>query len=447
PTLTPHQGAPMQLIALGLDYRQADLALRERLAIPASDLPAALARLREHAAEGALLATCNRTELYLIADTAAAGHAAGLHCLADLASLPVDELAPLIVAYRQEEAVRHLCRVAAGLESMVLGEHEILGQVRAALEAAEAAGTAGVAMRRLFQQALAVGGRVRAETGIARQALSTSTVGVRLAERALGGLAGRTALVIGTGKMCVAAARALVDADVALLVVGRRSERAHALADALGGEGLGLDRLVDGLARADLVISATSAPDLVVRESDVRAALARRPARRLVLVDLAVPRDVDSTVGSLPSCTLYDVDDLAAAREAGLAARQLEAPKVEAAIEDAVARFATWWGGRAVAPVVAELVVHAERIRRAEVERVLGRLGPLTERERAVAEAAVEATTTALVGKLLHEPIVRLKRRGGQHDAAVYAHAVRELFALAHPTADKEPTPDGETAP
>jgi len=332
------------------------------------------------------------------------------------------------------DAVRHLFRVACGLESMIVGEPEVAGQVRRALTAAEQHGAAGPVLRRLFADALSIAGRVRAASGIGRESVSVSAAAVRLAERSLGGLADRTVLVVGAGAVARGIGRTLADLGPSrLLIASRRLESARALADLVGAEALGLEQLSAGLAAADVVISATAAPTPVVTAEQVRSALDARRGRPLLLVDVAVPRDVDPAVAAIPGCTLYDVDDLAAARETGLAARRLQAETARASIERAVDRFVGWWHGRNVAPVVAELAAHAERLRLAEAERALARLGDVSERERQL----VDLATSALVKKLLHRPIVELKRRGGADDADRYVEALRQLFAL--------PT-DGETA-
>ncbi|MCC6179786.1 MAG: glutamyl-tRNA reductase [Chloroflexi bacterium] len=417
----------MLLLALRLDHQHADVRLRERLAVPASELPAALAVLREHVAEGAILSTCNRTELYAVVGHRDSGRRAVLHFLAEVSGAPVEEFGPALVEAWQEDAVRHLCRVAAGLESLVIGEHQILGQVRMAADAARAAGSAGPILGRLFSDALAFGKRARTESGIGQSAASVGTAGVDVARQALGQLDECTALVVGAGKMATLAARGLSARRCGrLLVTTRRYERAQVLAEQVGGEAVPFEQRSDAIARCDLVMSATSASGYVLDEAAVRAAIASRPERRLVLVDVAVPRDIEPSIADLPGCALYNIDDLVATQQANIAARRLEAEKVEATIGPAVERFMAWWAGRDVAPVIAELVARAEEIRAAETERVLTRLGPLSERER----EAVNAMTTAIVGKLLHGPIIQLKRRGGRHDTSVYLHAVRELFGL-----------------
>jgi len=417
----------MQLLEIGLDHATADVTVRERLAVSSADLPTVLADLRELVADVLVISTCNRVELYLLAADADAASHAVVSYLAARSGLDAGSVRAATRERHGDEAVRHLCRVATGLESMIVGEPEIAGQVRAALRAAEEAGTVSVVTRRLFDDALGVAGRVRAGTDLGKHAVSVSAAAVRLGERTLGGLQGKTGLVVGAGSVGRAAARVMKACGMStLLIASRRIESAQLTAAKVGGEASPLEDRPGALAAADLIVSATSAPHLVIRADGIRAAMARRPNRPLVVVDVAVPRDVEPDVGEVEGCTLFDVDDLASAREASLAARRLEAGHAEEQIERTVERFMSWWHGRTVATVVSDLVAHAERVRQAEVERSLARLGTPTDRERAL----IEATSAALVKKLLHQPIVELKRRGAEDEAREWARALGALFAL-----------------
>jgi glutamyl-tRNA reductase len=417
----------MQLLEIGLDHATADVTVRERLAVSSADLPVVLAELHKLAADAIVLSTCNRVELYLLVADADESAPQVLAYLARRSGLSQEAVRAATVQRQGIDAVRHLCRVATGLESMIVGEPEIAGQVRAALRAAQAAGSASVVTRRLFDDALGVAGQVRAGTDLGRYAVSVSAAAVRLGERTLGGLQGKVGLVIGAGSVGRAAARVMVACGASRVrIASRRIESAKLTAEKVGGEASALEDRADALAAADLIVSATSAPHLVIRADAIREAMDRRPDRPLIVVDVAVPRDVDPDVGQIDGCTLFDVDDLASAREASLAARRLEAANAEAQIERTVDRFMAWWHGRTVATVVSDLVAHAERVRQAEVEKSLARFGTATERERAL----VEATSAALVKKLLHQPIVELKRRGAEDEARVWARALGELFAL-----------------
>ena len=417
----------MQILALGLDHHRADVRVREQLAIPASQLPATLGALREQIAEGVILSTCNRTELYALVGHRVSGRRSAARFLAEARGVPLEHFSDVLFEHWQEDAVRHLFRVATGLESMIVGEHQILGQVRDAGKAAKSAGSSGPTMTRLFGDAVVIGKRARVESGIARSGVSVSAAAVELARTALGKLEGRTILVVGAGEMGTLAARGLVDRGVArVLLTSRSDERAEKASARVGGEALPFERLEEGLAQSDIVISSSAAQGYVVTRQVVRRALARRSKLPLVFIDIAVPRDVEPSIGKLPGCTVYNIDDLAAVRQANLAARRGEGAKVEALIEREVQKFMSWWEGREVAPIIAELVARAEQIRLAELERGLSRLGSLSARER----NAVNALTTAIVNKMLHTPIVQLKQRGRRHDTQVYVQAVRELFDL-----------------
>lgn len=429
----------MQLVEIGLDYATADVTVRERLAVPSADLPDVLTELHQLAADVVLISTCNRVELYALVDDADAGAERLVAHLARRSGLTVDEVEAATRRRVGVEAARHLCRVATGLESMIIGEPEIAGQVRSAVRAAEDAGTMSVVTRRLFDDALGVAGQVRASSGIGRHSVSVSAAAVRLGERTLNGLSGKVGLVIGAGSVGRAAARVMASAGAScLMVASRRIATARQTASEVGGQAIEMDHLREALAAADLVVAATSAPHVVVRADAVRAAVAGRAGRPLVIVDVAVPRDVEPEVGDVPGCRLFDVDDLATAREASLAARRLAASDAEAQIERTVERFMAWLHGRTVATTVSNLVAHAERTRRAEVTRSLARFGEtVTEREREL----VEAATAAIVKKLLHQPIVQLKRRGATDEAEVWAAALSELFALPNTaTASEEPS-------
>lgn len=417
----------MQLLQIGLDHATADVTVRERLAIQSDDLPGVLADLRQLATDAAVLSTCNRVEVYLLAEQADACADRVVTYLAARSGLTEASVREATRLRQGSDAVRHLCRVATGLESMILGEPEIAGQVRTAQAGAGATGAASVVLRRLFDDALRVAGQVRAESGIGRHAVSVSTAAIKLAERTMGGLQGKVALVIGAGSVGRSAARVLAASGASSVIVSsRRIESARAVAKEFGCQASALDTLPAALEQADLVIGATSAPHLVVHAEQVAVAMAARPDRPLVLVDVAVPRDIDPEIRQLAGCTLFDVDDLKAAREASMAARKLAAVDAEAYIERTVEKFMAWLHGRMVAAVVADLVAHAERVRQSEVERGLSIHGATTERERAL----VEATSAAIIKKLLHQPIVELKRRGAGDEAQVWARTLGELFAL-----------------
>jgi len=417
----------MHLLELGLDHHTADVTVRERVAVPADDLPDVLQQLGEIGIEAAVISTCNRVEIYLLVEDPEEAHGRVVEVLAARSGLSADRLRSSLATHQDETAVRHLFRVACGLESMIIGEPEIAGQVRTALKSAQAHGTARIVLRRLFSDALSIAGRVRAESGISREPVSVSSTAVRLAERRLVNPGPATALVIGAGSVGRAVARALKSIGTGrILVASRRRESAEKVARLVGGQPLTLAEMQAGLSDADLVISATGAPDIVVTAEDVHTARLNGDRRPLLLIDIAVPRDLDPAIAQLDDCTLYDVDDLGAVRENGLAARRLQAEAASGAIDQAVERFERWLRSRKAAPAVTELIAHAEKLRAAEAERALARMGAVSERERQL----VEAATAGLLKKLLHRPIVELKRRGASDEDA-YLTVLRDLLAIS----------------
>lgn len=408
----------MHITLVGISHKTAPVAERERFAFAPEELSAALPRFGGAAV---LLSTCNRTEVYLTAHhpIAAGSVIAILRELKGGADVPDDAFYHLT----DHEAARHLFRVAAGIESMVLGEAEILGQVRAAFAASTSAGSHNAVLSQLFHQAIRVGRRARSETHIGRHAVSVSSTAVALARRTLGDLSSRTVLVVSAGEAGKLAARSLVQSGAArLLVTNRSRERARELAADLGGQPVPFDRLGAALAEADIVISSSAAPEFLIGPGDVSRALAARNGRPLMLIDIAVPRDVDPAVRALPQAHVYDIDDLQAAVEANRSSREREVAKVERIVDEGVARFTAWLRTRGVVPTVAALRERADALREAELARTLKRLPELTHKER----AALEAMAGALVKKLLHDPIDRLKGSDGER----YVGALRELFAL-----------------
>lgn len=422
----------MHILCLGLNHRSAPVELRERLSFSPSALKAALARWGcgdgarpAGTLEGAILSTCNRLEVYAVAYETAATE--GLRAfLVEARRLPPDLPLPFYT-YVDEEAVRHLFRVAVGLDSMILGEPQILGQVLDAYEVARGQGAAGPVISALFRHAVHAGKRARAETAISHSAATVSSVAVALAERVFGALSGCHVLVLGAGEMAELAARALIARGAPPpTVVNRSLERARELAQVWGGEALPFEALGEALARADIVIAATGAPHVIVDVPEVKAALAVRGERPLFFIDIAVPRNVSAAVGELPGVHLYNIDDLQALVEDHLNGRRREIPRVEQIVAEEVGRFMAWFKTLDVVPLIAELYQRSEAIRQAEVARALRRLGHLSERERQV----IEAMSQSLVNKLLHAPTERLKAEAENGQAALYAQVARALFGL-----------------
>ncbi|MBI3457769.1 MAG: glutamyl-tRNA reductase [Candidatus Rokubacteria bacterium] len=412
----------------GVSHRTAPLPVRESLAFPKERLSEALKRLRTEPGvdECVILSTCNRVELYARGDDTARDVLVPFLCR--FHGREPEELTPHSYQLEGEAAVRHAFRVAASLDSMVLGESQILGQVKDAYEAAEEAGTLGPVLGALRNRTLAAAKRVRAETTIGKNAVSVSHVAVELARKIFGDLEGRNVLLVGAGKMSALAARQIVRGGAHATVLGGRSlERAEALAKALGGRAAPFAALGQELARADVVISGTGAPGLVIRREDVEAA---RAARRqpLFLIDIAVPRAIDASVRSLDGVFLYDLDDLKSVAEANLRERQKQAAAAEAIVAHEVAEFLGWRKSLGAIPLLVELRRRGDEVRRAEIEKLRKRLGPLTAEQ----EAAIEAATVAIVNKLLHPPTVHLKEiaRSGRADQL---RLISDLLGLEKP--------------
>jgi glutamyl-tRNA reductase len=404
----------MNLVLVGTSHRLAPVEVRERIAVD-TDGAAALAARLAGTGESVCLSTCNRTEVYLAAEDAEDAVLRATQALAELARVDERELEPYLYRLEHEAAVVHLFRVAAGLDSLVPGEGEILGQVRTAFEH----GTVGPFLDRLFRDALHTGKKVRTETAIAESPGTTSSAAAALAAQVFGDLDGSSIAIVGAGKIGTLAARRLIKRGATLtFVANRTTARGQLLADALGGATIPFDRLGEALASADILVASTSSPELVLTKDDVDAALAARKGRPLLLIDLAVPRDLDPAINELPDCYLYDIDDLEAVVQETLTGREAEFGQAEAiAVAEAV-RFREWLAAREVAPLIASIRERADEIRRGELARASGRLAGLSENER----KAVESLTNQIVNKLLHEPIVRLKeaaaaaeRRGSQN--------------------------------
>jgi len=406
---------------VGLSHRGTPIAVRERAFVPlpqAGEVAAALAV----DGEAVCLSTCNRTELYVVGDDA---ERRALDALGSLSGLSQDDLRAVVYRLGDEAAALHLFRVAAGLDSLVPGEGEVLGQVRAAFEA----GSTGPVLDQLFRQALRAGKKVRAETAIAESPASVSSAAAALAQQVFGELGGCRVLLIGAGHVAELAARSLASRGAAIAYVANRSpQRAAALAAPFGGEGVEFDRAPELLGEVDVVVSSTGSPGRALAREQVEAALRSRKGRPLFLIDLAVPRDLDPAIHELDACYLYDIDDLESVVASTLAGRRREAARAEAIVAEAAESFREWQASREVVPAIASLRAWAEEIRAGELARARGRLG-LTESQ----EEAVESITAQIVNKLLHPPTVRLKEAAAGADGGSYAQAVRHLFDLGEP--------------
>ncbi len=419
----------MSVVVIGLNHRTVPLALLERMTVDDARLGKALhdVESRDNVSEAVLLSTCNRLEIYVVAERFHGAYQDIRDFLSETAFMPPEQFGDHLYVHSDEDAVRHLFSVAAGLDSAVVGEAEILGQVRNAWERARAEGTAGSQLNLLFRHALETGKRARAETAIARHIASVSTAAVAMAADRLQGLAGRRALVLGAGDMGEGMVHALVDAGVEDLRVANRTwERAEELASRVGGRAVRLADLGETLSEVDLLLTGTGASSMMLEHGDLARVVNDRDGRQLVVVDVAVPRDVDPAAGDLPGVVLLDMDDLRAFVEAGLTERRREVDAVREIINQELERFVAVSSAREVAPLVKELYDRAEHVRRGELDRYAAKLAALDPNQ----ADTIEALTRAIVAKLLHDPTVALKDAAGSPRGERLVESLRDLFDL-----------------
>ncbi len=428
------RGLETHILVVGVNHSTAPVALRERLAISGASITDALAPFghsngRGHALfhEGVILSTCNRLEIYAVTDDPDGGREALIQFLSQNRQVPADEFSDVMYVKSNEDAAVHLNRVACGLDSMLVGEPQILGQVADAHRIALSHSATGPVLNTLFRHAVQAGKRARTETAISRYATSVPSAAAALAEQEMDQLCGRVVVVMGAGKVGQIAARALVARGASTIIVANRTyDRGLMLARELNGKAITFERQAEALAQADLVVTATEAPHVIVTTEKVRTALAQRPERPMLIVDIAVPRDTDPAVADLPGVRLFDIDDLRDVVNDSLAARQREIPRVEAIAGEEAALFVNWFRALDVVPTIVDLRQRAEAIKTQELDKALRRLEQLSDRERQV----VCALAHGLVNKLLHEPTVRLKHLAAQGDGYQYTDVVRELFGL-----------------
>jgi glutamyl-tRNA reductase len=436
---------------VGLSHKTAPLEVRERLAFGAETLPEVLAKLMRAPGVGecVVLSTCNRVEVYAAPsaraatpDDVAATSRAVLKVLCEVAGGAVEAH---LGASHGPVAVRHLFRVAASLDSLVVGEPQILGQLKDAIEFARAEKALGVTLGNAMHRAVRVGKRVRTETQIGAGQVSVSSVAIDLAAQIFGELEGRVALLVGAGEMAEAAAKLLVKAGARLIVVNRSPDRAAALAQEVGGDPRVWAELERSVVEADIVISSTASPRFVITKDLVKGARKARRGRSLFLIDIAVPRDVDPAVNDLENVYLYDVDDLSQIVAKSLQGRAAEAARAEAIVEDEATGFEAWTLEQAMKPVIVGLRARTRAVLAAEVERSLsGKLRHLSPADREALLVMVDAATN----KLLHAPVTRLRAAAGDARAADYVDALRDLFDLPElETGDESPIEDAKATP
>jgi glutamyl-tRNA reductase len=419
----------VSIVVIGVNHRTAPLSLLERVAVSRESLPKTIAGLtsRPNVREVVVLSTCNRTEVYAVAERFHGAYADIRDFFCELGGLAPDELHSHLYSQHDQSAVEHLFEVAAGLDSAVLGESEILGQVKGAWELAKNEGGAKATLNLLFRHAIETGKRARTETAIGRSTASVSHAAVEMAHERLGTLQGRRVLVVGAGEMGEGMAIALASAGAKDITVTNRTEaRAHQLAERIGGRVVPFGKLPSAISKVDVLLTCTGS-GMVMIDHDTVAIARDEVDSPLLVVDIAVPRDVDSAVAKLPGVTLLDLDDLRDWAAKGIEKRVAEADSVRVIVGEEVERFTVDVAARQAAPLVAQLHQHGEAIRVAELDRFSARLSSLDAAQR----AAVEAVTKGIIAKLMHTPSVRLKDDVGTPSGERNAAAVRDLFDLS----------------
>ncbi len=419
----------MNILVVGLSHKTAPVEIREKVAFPPTAMDKPLQALLALPAvnEGVIVSTCNRVELYAASRDAEAAVAQLRRFIASWHDLSMEELEPHLYDVQGQEAIRHIYRVASSLDSMVIGEPQILGQIKTAYGYATEYKTTGIILNRLLHKAFSVAKRVRTETNIAGNAVSVSFAAVELARKIFGTLEEKTVLLIGAGEMCELAARHFVTNGVpSVLVTNRTFERAEKLAADFGGRAIPFEGFADQLHQVDIVLTSTGAPNFILNRKQVEEVLRRRKNRPMLFIDIAVPRDIDPRVNKIPNVYLYDVDDLQGVVQANLKERHKESKKAEGIIDQEIDQFHRWLCNLDVVPTIVALREQFEEVRRRELEKGLGRLKGLGEKER----EAVEALTGAIVNKLLHRPITVLKKCQNEAAGDAYVDSVRALFDL-----------------
>lgn len=419
--------ASMSIIALGLNHRTAPVSLRERVAFSAERVQHALSDMLQlpQVREGAIISTCNRTEVY--AAVGEQGDHAVLRWFPEVHGLREDDVRPYLYVHHEREAVRHLLRVSAGLDSLVLGEPQILGQIKTAYAQAGEARSVGPLLNRLFQHAFSVAKQVRTDTAIGASPVSVAFAAVSLAKQIFGDFGRKTALLIGAGETIELAARHLHSHGIGRLVIANRTiERAHALAEPLGGYAIALSELSEHLHEADIVMSATASTLPILGKGAVESALKRRKRKPMFMVDIAVPRDIEPEVGTLEDVYLYTVDDLEQVIDEGRRSRQEAALQAEEIIDAQVGHFVDWWRVQGGVTVIRELRGHAEKVRDEVLERALRELAHGHSPEDTLRHLA-----HMLTNKLMHEPTIAL-REASQDGRLELIQSARRLFDLPH---------------
>ncbi|TLM62813.1 MAG: glutamyl-tRNA reductase [Deltaproteobacteria bacterium] len=428
----------MHIVVVGLSHHTAPVEVRERLAFAPTAMEKPLHQMLAlpAIAEALIVSTCNRVELYAASKEPDTAVATLRRFLADYHGVPLEEIEQNLYDYQGEEAIRHLFRVSSSLDSMIIGEPQILGQIKTAYGYAVEFRTAGLILNRFLHKAFSVAKRVRTETGIASSAVSVSFAAVELARKIFDRLDDKGVMIIGAGEMCELAARHFVSNGVTrVLVTNRTFERAEKLAAEFQGRAVPFEQFTDHLASVDIVLTSTGAPTFILGHRQMEEILRRRKNRPMFLIDIAVPRDVDPKVNNLDNVYLYDVDDLQGVVQANLKERQKEAHRAEAIVNEEIGQFHVWLANLEVKPTIVALRRRFEEITAQEVAKTFGNHKDLTDAQR----KGIEAMANAIVNKLLHRPIALLKRTQNETGGEDYVDTVRELFDLPAPAVDETP--------
>jgi glutamyl-tRNA reductase len=427
----------MQILLVGVSHRTAPIELRERLDFSARGVDRALTALSATGAqhEAAIVSTCNRVELYVGCDDPDRARAAIQQFLSEFHGIAGDQLAPHIYAKTGPDAVAHLFRVAAGLDSLVMGEPQILGQVKDAFGVAAQLGATGPLLNRLFHSAFAAGKRVRSETALSQGAVSVSYAAVELARKIFGDLKGRTVLVLGAGEMGKLTAIHMKSHGIGrLIITSRTAAHAAGLAESIGGTSMPWDSLETGLVEADILITATGASTPIISHAHISQTMKTRRQRPLFIIDIAVPRDVEAEAGDLEQVFLYNIDDLQAVVQENISKRGTEASDAERIVAQEVSRFVCWLNSRSAVPTIVALRQRFEAIRQSELRRLEPKLASLPPEAR----ARVEEVTRLILEKLLINPTEQLKAISDADTVATYSDALNRLFSLAHDDSTEE---------
>jgi len=428
----------MHIVVVGLSHHTAPVEIRERLAFAPTAMEKPLRQLIELPAvnEGLIVSTCNRVELYAVTKEPDAAVAALRRFLADYHGVVLEEMEQHLYDYQGEDAIRHLFRVASSLDSMIIGEPQILGQIKTAYGYAVEFKSAGLILNRFLHKAFSVAKRVRTETGIASSAVSVSFAAVELARKIFDRIDDKGVMIIGAGEMCELAARHFVSNGVTrVLVTNRTFERAERLAAEFQGRAVPFEHFTDHLAEVDIVLTSTGAPTCILDKRQMEEVLRRRKNRPMFLIDIAVPRDVDPKVNDLANVYLYDVDDLQGVVQANLKERQKEAHRAETIVREEIGQFHIWLANLEVKPTIVALRRRIEEISTQELAKTYGNLKDLTDAQR----RGIELMANAIVSKILHRPIAVLKQTQTDTSGEDYVDAVRVLFDLPAPGVDEAP--------